>query len=473
MDNKQELLKQLPKIDEVLKDQRLFVFFEDNPRELVVEAVREEIDGLRSRILSGEPFSDGGLFREESMDRIKNKIKEKSANSLRRVINATGTIVHTNLGRANLSESACRRVAEIAASYSTLEYDVARGKRGSRHDHIEKMIRRLTGAEAAIAVNNNAAAVLLCLSALAKNKDVIVSRGELVEIGGSFRIPEIMEQGGAKLREVGTTNKTKVADYRKAIEDGEAGMLLKVHTSNYKIIGFTAEASLEELKELGKEHGIPVVHDLGSGLMIGLAEFGIDEPTVKASLDAGADLVLFSGDKLLGGPQAGIVVGKKEYVDRMKHHPLARALRLDKLTLAALEATFREYIDPERAKSNIPVLSMITSSQEEMQRKAESLKDMILARTDRFLVSIEETEGQIGGGSTPNLFLPGVSVSIKADGMSPDHIERSLRAADPPVISRINKDNVLLDMRTVYVSELPEIASALLGISEKKGESHA
>lgn len=473
MDNKQELLKQLPKIDEVLKDQRLFVFFEDNPRELVVEAVREEIDGLRSRILSGEPFGDGGLFREESMDRIKNKIKDKSANSLRRVINATGTIVHTNLGRANLSESACRRVAETAASYSTLEYDVARGKRGSRHDHIEKMIRRLTGAEAAIAVNNNAAAVLLCLSALAKNKNVIVSRGELVEIGGSFRIPEIMEQGGAKLREVGTTNKTKIADYRKAIEDGEAGMLLKVHTSNYKIIGFTAEASLEELKELGQEHGIPVVHDLGSGLMIGLAEFGIDEPTVKASLDAGADLVLFSGDKLLGGPQAGIVVGKKEYVDRMKHHPLARALRLDKLTLAALEATFREYIDPERAKANIPVLSMITSSQEEMQRKAESLKDMILARTDRFLVNIEETEGQIGGGSTPNLFLPGVSVSIKADGMSPDHIERSLRAADPPVISRINKDNVLLDMRTVYVSELPEIASALLGISEKKGESHA
>lgn len=473
MDNKKELLKQLPKIDEVLKDQRLFVFFEDNPRELVVEAVREEIDGLRSRILSGEPFSDGGLFREESMDRIKNKIKDKSAYSLRRVINATGTIVHTNLGRANLSESACRRVAETAASYSTLEYDVARGKRGSRHDHIEKMILRLTGAESAIAVNNNAAAVLLCLSALAKNKDVIVSRGELVEIGGSFRIPEIMEQGGAKLREVGTTNKTKIADYRKAIENGEAGMLLKVHTSNYKIIGFTAEASLEELKELGKEYGIPVVHDLGSGLMIGLAEFGIDEPTVKASLDAGADLVLFSGDKLLGGPQAGIVVGKKEYVDRMKHHPLARALRLDKLTLAALEATFREYIDPERAKANIPVLSMITSSQEEMQRKAESLKDMILARTDRFLVNIEKTEGQIGGGSTPNLFLPGVSVSIKADGMSPDHIERSLRAADPPVISRINKDNVLLDMRTVYVSELPEIASALLGISEKKGESHA
>ncbi|PKM84563.1 MAG: L-seryl-tRNA(Sec) selenium transferase [Firmicutes bacterium HGW-Firmicutes-11] len=473
MDNKQELLKQLPKIDEVLKDQRLFVFFEDNPRELVVEAVREEIDSLRSRILSGELFADGSLFRDESMERIKNKIKDKSKNSLRRVINATGTIVHTNLGRANLSEAACHGIAEAAASYSTLEYDVERGKRGSRHDHVEKIIQKLTGAEAAIAVNNNAAAVLLCLTALATNKEVIVSRGELVEIGGSFRIPDIMEQGGAKLREVGTTNKTKIADYRKAITDGETGMLLKVHTSNYKIIGFTAEASLQELRELGNQYGIPVVHDLGSGLMIRLNEFGIDEPTVMSSLDAGADLVLFSGDKLLGGPQAGIAVGKKEYIDRMKHHPLARALRLDKLSLAALEATFREYIDPERAKMNIPVLSMITSSQEDMRGKAESLKSMILARTDRFFVSVEETEGQIGGGSTPNQFLPGISLSIKADGMSPDQIERRLRAADPPIISRINKDNVLLDMRTVYTAELPEIASALQDIAGFRGDAHA
>ena len=473
MNNTKGLLRQLPKIDEVLKDQRLFVFFEENPRELIVDAVREEIDALRGSILRGE-LKDAGRFEQDVLlERILKRIEKKNQRSLRPVINATGTIIHTNLGRARLSDAVCSIMAETAASYSTLEYDVAKGSRGSRHDHIDSIITKIVPAEAAMAVNNNAAALLLCLSALAKDKDVVVSRGELIEIGGSFRIPEIMEQGGARLREVGTTNKTRIEDYRKAVEAGNVGMLLKVHTSNFKIMGFTAEASLQELVELGRETGIPVVHDTGSGLMVDLREYGIDEPTVIGSLEAGGDLVLFSGDKLLGGPQAGIAAGRKEYIELMKKHPLARVVRLDKMSIAALEATFREYIDPEQAKLRIPVLSMITASADELKDRAERLAMMIQERTDFYHVRVEAIEDQIGGGSTPNQFLHGFAVTVESEAISPDGIERALRENRPPVIARISHDKLTINMRTVKNEELEFAADALAEIAGNRRKSRA
>lgn len=476
MDKKQELLKQLPKVDEVLKDQRLSLFFENTPRDLVVESVREELDKRRQRILSwdneaGQPIPED-LFAQDHdiiLEKIIRRIKQKRQKSLRKVINATGTIVHTNLGRSRLSVEAIEQVREVAAHASTLEYDLSSGSRGSRHDHLAHLLCRITGAEAAIAVNNNAAAVLLCLSALAKDKDVIVSRGELVEIGGSFRIPDIMALGGARLVEVGTTNKTRITDYRNAIRSDETGLLLKVHTSNFKIMGFTAEATLEELVNLGRETGIPVIHDLGSGLLVDLKPYGIVEPTVLESLKAGVDLVLFSGDKLLGGPQAGILVGKKEWINRMKQHPLARALRLDKMTLAALEATFQAYLDPEQAKVTIPTLSMIARTPEELERRAYNLIHIVQEKTKVFDLQVIATEGQVGGGSTPNQFLHGYAVAVTADDMTPDHLERRLRGFETPIIGRISKDQLLLDLRTLDDEDLPLVARALAAI----GETHA
>lgn len=472
MNNTKELLRQIPKIDNILNDQRLLVFLKNNPKKMIVEIVREEIDALRISIKEGEINDFGKLNTDTLIKNILKRIEEKNRSSLRPVINATGTIIHTNLGRARLSDAVCRRVMEVAANYSTLEYDVEKGIRGSRYVHIDKLITRITQAEAAMAVNNNAAALLLCLSALAKGKEVVVSRGELVEIGGSFRIPEIMEQGDVKLREVGTTNKTRIEDYKKAVEIGNVGMLLKVHKSNFKIMGFTEEASVQELVALGKKTGIPVVHDIGSGLMVDLKEFGIDEPTVQASLEAGTDLILFSGDKLLGGPQAGIIAGRREYIDNIKKHPLARVVRLDKMTLAALEATFREYIDPERAKQNIPVLSMIAVNAEEIKSKAEQFSKIVQERTSLYQVNIEATDGQIGGGTVPNQFLPGFSVTIEAESISPDRIERALRENQPPIIARICKNKLTLDMRTVSKEELYLLAEALVRIAENERENY-
>ena len=465
--DKQELLKRIPKVDEVLKDQRLFVFFGDTPRELVVESVREAVDELRKEILDWDGGDPPVINMDNLIDDVVKKVRGKKQKSLRRVINGTGTILHTNLGRARMSEEAGRNVLEAAMNYSTLEYDLKRGARGSRHDHIEKLIAKIVGTEGAMVVNNNASAVLLCLSALAKGKEVIVSRGELVEIGGSFRIPEIMELGGAYLREVGTTNKTKLDDYRSVIDKEKTGALLKVHTSNYKIMGFTAEVSLSELSTLGQEWGIPVVYDLGSGLMADLQQYGIDEPTVPESIRNGADVVTFSGDKLLGGPQAGIIIGKKQYIDSMKKHPLARAVRVDKMTIAALEATFREYFDMEKAKEKVPVLSMITVSMDEMRTKAILLAEQVRRATEAFEIEVIKSEGQIGGGSTPNQFLVGYAVSVVGKKVSADRIERDLRAYEVPVIVRINQDRVLIDMRTVTRDEIDMVARALIACGEK------
>ena len=458
MENRQSLLRGLPKIDELLLDEQLVFFMESTPRAVVVDTAREIIDDLRKDILSGE--KDEIPDRDEIVSEICERITGKKKHNLRTLINATGVVLHTNLGRANLCRAAVESVLSVADSYSNLEYDIKKGARGSRHDHVEKIITRITGAEAAMVVNNNAAATMLCLSAMAAGKEVITSRGELVEIGGSFRIPDIMEQSGAHLKEVGTTNKTKPSDYRNAFDPEKTGAFMKVHTSNYRIVGFTQEVTLKEMVALGKEYDLPVIYDMGSGLMADLTRYGVDEPTVIDALNDGADVVLFSGDKLLGGPQGGILIGKKEYIDKMKKHPLARAFRVDKMTLAAMEATFFEYLDMEDAKRNIPVLRMITIPEEELVQKAELIRNAIETATDHFTLNICSCKDQVGGGSAPTVKLSGVAVSVSSDTLSAEKLERLLRKADIPVIVRVAHDEVLLSVRTIREEEIPAVASA-------------
>ena len=464
MDNRQLLLRGLPKIDELLLDEQLVFFMESTPRSVVVDAAREIIDELRREILSGE--REDTPEKDELIAEICDRITGKKKRNLRTLINATGVVLHTNLGRSNLCRAAVESVTAVADSYSNLEYDLKRGARGLRHDHVEKIIAKITGAEAAMVVNNNAAATMLCLSAMAFGKEVITSRGELVEIGGSFRIPEIMEQSGAHLKEVGTTNKTKPSDYRNAYDPEKTGALMKVHTSNYRILGFTQEVTLKEMVDLGKEMNLPVIYDMGSGLMADLTRYGVDEPTVLDAVNDGADVVLFSGDKLLGGPQGGILIGKKEYIDRMKKHPLARAFRVDKMTLAAMEATFFEYLDMENAKKTIPVLQMITVSGEELQNKADRLIEAIKARTDAFTLGSEPCKDQVGGGSAPTVRLNGIAVSIASDTVP---AERLFRRAETPVIVRVAHDKVLLSVRTIKEEEIETAASAVLFAAAQAG----
>ena len=360
MDNMQDILRRIPKIDEVLQNQRLVLFYGTTPRSVIVESVRETIDNLRKEILSG---NTEGLDNEEAlMDEIVDSIIAKKKKTLRRVINATGVVLHTNLGRAQLSKAAAQAVMDIADNYSTLEYDLKKGTRGSRQDIVENIVKKVTGAEAAMVVNNNAAATMIVLASMARGKEVVVSRGELVEIGGSFRIPEVMSESGAILREVGATNKTKVSDYERAYDPELTAAFMKVHTSNFRIIGFTEDVSLPDMVALGREKGVPVIYDMGNGLMVDLQKYGVNEPTVMDALKADPDVILFSGDKLLGGPQGGIIIGKKKYIDQMKKHPLARAFRVDKMTLAALEATFYQYLDMDKAMKEIPTLAMISAS---------------------------------------------------------------------------------------------------------------
>ncbi len=458
MENRQSLLRGIPKIDELLLDEQLVFFMESTPRAVVVDTAREIIDDLRKDILSGE--KDEIPDRDEIVSEICERITGKKKHNLRTLINATGVVLHTNLGRANLCRAAVESVLSVADSYSNLEYDIKKGARGSRHDHVEKIITRITGAEAAMVVNNNAAATMLCLSAMAAGKEVITSRGELVEIGGSFRIPDIMEQSGAHLKEVGTTNKTKPSDYRNAFDPEKTGAFMKVHTSNYRIVGFTQEVTLKEMVALGNEYNLPVIYDMGSGLMADLTRYGVDEPTVIDALNDGADVVLFSGDKLLGGPQGGILIGKKEYIDKMKKHPLARAFRVDKMTLAAMEATFFEYLDMEDAKRNIPVLRMITIPEEELIQKAELIRNAIETATDHFTLNICSCKDQVGGGSAPTVKLSGVAVSVSSETLSAEKLERLLRKADIPVIVRVAHDEVLLSVRTIREEEIPAVASA-------------
>ena len=470
---KQELLRLLPKIDDLLMDGWISSLIGRVPREIVVDAVRDEVETLRSGILDGSITEASQMGLENISDRITEKVNKLEIKSLRPVINATGVVLHTNLGRANLSEKALAQVISVANNYSTLEYDPEKGARGSRHSHVEDIIKKITGAEAAMAVNNNAAATMLVMAAIGRGREMIVSRGELVEIGGSFRIPDIMKESGAVLVEVGTTNKTRIGDYESQINENTAA-LLKVHTSNYRVIGFTEDASLRELRELGDKYGLPVIYDMGSGLMTDLSEWGIHEPVVKEGLKDGADVILFSGDKLLGGPQAGIIAGKKEYIDKMKSHPLARVVRVDKMTIAALEATLSEYADRERALKEIPVLRMLTRSREDLQSDCLLLKGMLDDIKDpedgsaAFSVKVIEDDGVVGGGSAPDSRLQNMVLAVDHGKFSPDRIEEALRKGEPPVIARIKNDSVIIDVRTVNKSEYDIIAERFREIAEKR-----
>ena len=461
MGKNQELLRKLPKIDEMLQDEHLIFFTEIMPRQVVVETLREVIDMVSREIIDGRREEIPAV--EELAGLVKQRVFEEQGKSLRRVINATGVVLHTNLGRANLSRRACESVLEAAGYYSNLEYDIKKGSRGSRHDHVEQLIRKITGAQAAMVVNNNAAATMLCLSALARGKEVITSRGELVEIGGSFRIPEIMEESGAHLLEVGATNKTKPADYRKAFHGEMTGAFLKVHTSNYKIVGFTQEVSIRELAALrdeSEEFSVPVIYDMGSGLMTDLSGCGIGEPTVTEALKEGADVVLFSGDKLLGGPQCGVVIGKKEYVDRMKSHPMARAFRVDKMTLAALEATFFEYQDSKRAMREIPVLRMITETGIRLKEKAEKLCGQLSEAAPSLEFMVEPCRDQVGGGSAPLVMLEGYAVTVSGEDFNAERSERLLRKEELPIIARVARDKLWLSVRTIEETEFKWIREA-------------
>jgi L-seryl-tRNA(Ser) seleniumtransferase len=453
----QARLRALPKTDEVLALPELAEDTERLPRVLVVDAVRDAIESVREAILAGDDVTPEATA--IALD-ARARAELAARPSLRPVINATGIIVHTNLGRSVLSQGAIAAVADVAGHYSTLEYDVASGERGSRHVHVEKLICRLTGAEAAMAVNNNAAAVLLALSALARGKEAIVSRGQLVEIGGSFRIPDIMAESGATMVEVGTTNKTHLGDYENAITE-KTGVLLKVHSSNFRVVGFTEEVSVSDLAPIAARNGIPVFEDQGSGVLVDLTKWGLDyEPTVGASIAEGADLVSCSGDKLLGGPQAGILCGRWDIIQRLKKHPMARAVRLDKMTLAALEATLRAYLDVDRAAREIPTLRMLTTSQAEIAERASALahrlRERLSARRGVSLAWIDTADdvSRAGGGALPLADIPTCVVAIAPSMMSVDAFERELRlGAQPSIIARISEDRLLIDPRTLVSPE--------------------
>ena len=447
-----------PKIDGLL---------ERFPRWMVVEAVREVIARRRGAILRGSTSSKL-LEMESIVDECVERVEEKSLPSLRKVINATGVVLHTNLGRAPLSSEAIEQMVSVASGYSTLEYELKEGKRGLRYTHVAELLCRLTGAEAAMVVNNNAAAVLLVLNTLAKGREVIISRGELVEIGGSFRIPEVMEWSGAVLREVGTTNRTHLKDYRNAIGP-DTGLLLKVHPSNYRVMGFVEEVSLSELVALSHETGVPVYQDLGSGSLVDMRLKGLPhEPTVQESIRAGVDVVSFSGDKLLGAGQAGVILGKKEFIEEIRKNPLNRALRIGKLTLAALEATLRLYLDEDRVWEKLPALKMIATPVEELMTKASVVAEGIRSLCDAgFVVGIEKQQSAVGGGALPLIEMPTVAVTLRHDGMMASQIEAALRLSNPPVITRIQDEKVCMDMRTVVDSDLEPLISVVKRVFEE------
>jgi L-seryl-tRNA(Ser) seleniumtransferase len=453
------LLRTLPKVDALLEREDLTALAALQPRAVVVAAVREAVEAARARVLAG---ADEAISAADIAADVAALVEARMRPSLRRVVNATGIIVHTNLGRSVLSDAALRAALDIGGNYSTLEYDPATGERGSRHVHVERLICDVTDAEAAMVVNNNAAAVLLAIAGLAGRKEAIVSRGQLVEIGGSFRIPDVMRQSGAKMVEVGATNKTHLRDYENAIT-AKTGLLLKVHSSNFRVVGFTEEVQLADLVALGHKHGVPVDEDQGSGVLVDLRPFGLgDEPTVRSSIEAGADLVSVSGDKLLGGPQAGILAGRAAVIGRLKKHPLARALRVDKLTLAALEATLRLYLDPERAVREVPTLRMLTTDNDAVRLRARALVDRIIERcSDAYLAFSFPDVSRAGGGALPMTDVPTHVVAVESRSMSANEIEERLRLGEPCIVTRIKDGRVVIDPRTLTEAEEGEVVEAL------------
>jgi L-seryl-tRNA(Ser) seleniumtransferase len=466
--DKSEWFRKIPAVDRLLSSPSIIEASSEYPRNLLLKATHDVLDQIREQIKTGDVLEDPSLLSLEHVSqKVLARVERLNRPSLKPVINATGIVVHTNLGRSILAERVLEKFRSIAGGYSNLEYDLDRGERGSRYIHVESILREISSAEAAIVVNNNAAAVLVALDTLAKGREVVVSRGQLVEIGGSFRIPEVMRKSGARMVEVGTTNKTHLRDYEAAIGPDTA-LFLKVHKSNYHIIGFTEDVDTVELVSMGRKYGIPVVEDLGSGCFVDFSKFGlIKEPTVQEVLAEGVDLVTFSGDKLLGGPQAGIILGKKHLVEAIRANQLTRALRIDKLTLLALEETLRMYRDEQVAVREIPTLNMILVSPESLKAKARRLARMIGKVEHRyFALTVAEGESKVGGGALPLLVLPTSLVCLTPGELSAHTLEEKLRGYDPPIIVRIEKDQVLFDVRTVQENELKIVAQAIRALPQ-------
>lgn len=459
MEEKKQLLKALPKVDDCIL---LLTNAPENdaPLRIIKSMVQEAIEEERGRILKGT--STTIRKQHEWLDIFREKITKKMSPHFRRVINGTGVVIHTNLGRSILSRTTTDRLVQAGAFYSNLEFDLTTGKRGSRYSLVEDILCELTGAEAALVVNNNAAAVLLALDTLAKDKEVIVSRGQLVEIGGSFRIPEVMAKSGARLVEVGATNRTHLFDYQRAIGP-ETAMLLRVHTSNFRIIGFTSEVSAEEMVALAREHELITMEDLGSGSLIDFSRFGFPkEPTVGEIVQAGVDVVTFSGDKLLGGPQAGIIIGRKDVIARIKKNPLNRALRIDKFTLAALESVLREYYDAEAALQNVPTLAMLTISPDHLKKRAQRIARLLKRRISQHCrVEIAQTVSRVGGGALPECNIESWAIDLQPLSLKLTSFEQGLRRLGIPIIGRIESDRFLLDVRTIQDVEIGELADLL------------
>lgn len=463
---RQKLYRDIPKVDEFLEKDIVKSSLSSHPRWVVLDTVREVLEKRRSAIarLTGPETAaapEGGTTLEDDYTAL---LSVRALPRLRPLINATGIIVHTNLGRSSLPAAALDRAAAVGAAYSTLEYDLSAGERGSRQDHVADLLCRLTGAEAALAVNNNAAAVMLCLGTLAEGREVVVSRGQLVEIGGSFRIPDVMTRSGALLREVGTTNKTHLRDYRDAIGP-ETALLLKVHTSNFQVVGFTSSVDMADLVTLGREHAVPVMEDLGSGSLVDLSPFGLTgEPTVQSVVESGADIVTFSGDKLLGGPQAGLIVGSKILIERIHRNPVHRAVRLDKMTLAALEATLRLYLEGDRALEKIPTLRMISEPLQKVRQRARRLYRRLGQECRHCLgAAVVSSAAQVGGGSLPLQEIPSAALALGTSRHPAHVLEKTFRTLAVPVIGRIQEGRLLFDLRTVNDDQVPDIAAAIEG----------
>lgn len=452
----QNLFRKLPKVDILMKDEKLAELKSKISYNSFYQLVTNEINSFRNMIKDGK-ITDFNV--EDIINRILANSKEYDKTNLRKVINGTGVIIHTNLGRSILNAKVFDRVKDIATHYNNLEYNIPNGKRGNRNAHVEELLSHLTGAESALVVNNNAAAVVICLNEFARGGNSIVSRGELVEIGGSFRIPDIMELSGAHLKEVGTTNKTHIADYAKAIDE-DTKLILKVHTSNFKIVGFTESVENTEIAKLGKERDILTMEDLGSGVLVDFSKYGITkEPTVQESIASGIDIVTISGDKLLGGPQCGIILGRKELIDRLKTNPYLRAFRVDKLVLSTLEMTLNLYLDEREAIKEIPTLRMITENSKDVLEKANRVCDMLLEKGIK--TTVEKTRAKIGGGSMPEETVP--SYAIRFQG-TPEELEKQFREGDINIIGRISNDGFIIDMKTIFEEDIPVIVKKALEI---------
>jgi L-seryl-tRNA(Ser) seleniumtransferase len=455
-------LSALPSVDGVLADARLGELLDRCDRHVLTDLVRAALADLREDLRAGSGPAQRQALTDRAVEGVRQRLARKLAPRLGRVVNATGIVLHTNLGRAPLAAAAVARVAETAAGYCDLEVDLDSGERGSRHILVEDLLCELTGAEAAAVVNNNAAAVLLTLNSLAMGREAIVSRGQLIEIGGSFRLPDVMSRSGAEMVEVGTTNRTHLADYEDAIGE-RTGLILDAHPSNFKVVGFTAAVSLDQLADLGRRHGVPVAHDLGGGALLDLRSLGLpQEPMVGDSVAAGVDVVTFSGDKVLGGPQAGLLVGRRASIERIRKNPMMRALRCGKLTYAALEATLRLYLDREKLLEEHPVLRMLTVSRDELEQRGRDLVQRCSALGERgWRIEVTESAAQAGSGSMPLEEIPSIAVTVAPAGLSAGELAARLRHGQPPVLGYVRDDRLHLDLRTLSVDDVDVVGSAL------------